>query len=163
MKVYQIDFSKLVVLLLPIRLRKSRIYAFLVAFTRPLVYLRSQLTTFRADANYRLTYNGQVRKLRKVLNDAFPEAEGSIDIEDGEAIGVWQYSWDEDYDPYRLYLLADDANPALFWDQDTILEGLSNFVVKVPASLNTVNNTAKLRALLNYYKLVSKSYSIVYE
>ena len=161
MRLYQTDLYAVAKLLLPTFLRQTKIVALLTAMIVPFAYIQALLVAFRTDSLYRLNRNGQVCYLRATLNDAFPDANGDIKIEDGVITGVWQYAWEEDYDPYRNYLLIDGVN-SVFWAKETIAEGLSNFIVKVPASLRSVNNEAKLRGLINYYKLVSKSYSIIY-
>lgn len=158
---YTVNFKKLVVLLLPTFLRQSTIVALLQVYVGGLITVYNRFITNRTNNLYKLKITGQVCYLRKMLNDAFPAGGGHITIEDGIAVGVWQYAYDENYDPYRKHLLIEDAG-TLFWDEHTISEGLSNFIVKVPASLNTVNNEARMRSLLNYYKLLSKSYTIVY-
>jgi hypothetical protein len=157
---YIVNFKKLVVLLLPVSLRQSSIVALLQVSVCGLITVYNNFITNRTNNLYKLNINGQVCHLRKMLNDAFPAGGGLITIEDGVAKGVWQYAYDQDYDPYRKYLLASDTT--LLWDKSSISEGLSNFIVNVPIALQSVNNEARMRSLLNYYKLLSKSYSIVY-
>ena len=158
---YTVNFKKLVVLLLPTFLRQSTIVALLQVYVGGLITVYNRFITNRTNNLYKLKITGQVCYLRKMLNDAFPAANGHISIEDGVATGTWRYAWNANYEPYHKYLLIEDSG-TLFWDEHTISEGLSNFIVKVPASLNTVNNEARMRSLLNYYKLLSKSYTIVY-
>jgi hypothetical protein len=107
--------------------------------------------------------NGQVCYLRHLLNGAFPSADGRIRIEDGQAIGQWRFAWDECFDPYASYLLINETG-TLFWDTDTILEGVNNFRVILPAVfMENKNDVDKIKSLINEYKLLSKSYSINYE
>jgi len=157
---YIVNFKKLVVLLLPVALRQSTIVALLQVSVSGLTTVYNQFITNRANNLYKLKITGQVCYLRKMLNDAFPEGGGVITIDDGVAVGEWQFAWDEDYDPYRKYLLASDDT--FLWDTNSISEGLANFIVKVPIALQSVNNEARMRSLLNYYKLISKSYTIIY-
>ena len=163
MKLFEIDYKRLIVLLLPTFLRKETTVTFLRIMTLPVVSLYNQFTTNRNANLYRLQNNGQVCYLRRLLNDAFPEANGKIQIKDGTATGNWLYAWDKDYDPYNYYLLIADSG-TMFWNKDTILEGVSNFTVVVPASFaGKTNDIAKIISLVNEYKLLSKSYNIVYE
>ncbi|MDR0834612.1 MAG: hypothetical protein LBN93_10605 [Candidatus Symbiothrix sp.] len=161
MKLFQIDYKKLVLLLLPTMLRREVVYAFLKAMTAPVISLYNQFTSNRDNNLYRLQISGQVCYLRRLLNDAFPSANGNIRIEEGSTSGNWQYAYDEDYDPYQKYLLIEGGT--LFWDKSTIIEGVSGFTVYVPVAVYDVNNDAKIRSLLNAYKLLSKHYTIIYE
>lgn len=161
MRLYQTDLYAVSKLLLPTFLRQSRIMALFAVMVAPFAYIQALLVAFRTDSLYRLNRNGQVCYLRATLNDAFPDVDGAITIEDGIITGVWRYAWEQDYDPYRNYLMIDGVT-SVFWGKSTIAEGLSNFIVKVPKALQSVNDEAKLRSIINYYKLISKSYSIIY-
>jgi hypothetical protein len=158
---YTVNFKKLVVLLLPTFLRDTVIVTLLQVFVGGIISVYNNFIANRAITLYRLKITGQVCYLRRMLNDAFPAGGGQITIEDGVATGVWRYAWDKDFDPYRKFLLLENSG-TLFWDKHTIAEGLSNFIVRVPIALQNINNEARMRSLLNYYKLISKSYTIVY-
>jgi hypothetical protein len=106
--------------------------------------------------------NGQVCYLRRVLNDALPEANNQISIDGGERLGEWLIVWDEDFDSYLHYTEITDSG-TMVWDESAISDNLNNFVVHVPRAVFNANNDAKIRALLNEYKLLSKSYTIIYE
>jgi hypothetical protein len=166
MRQYQVNFRRLVALLLPTFLRRDVISAFLNAAGSAISLTYNGFMTNRNNNLYRLKMNGQVCYLRRVLNDAFPEANNEIRIEDGGRSGGWVYAWDEDFDPSNEYTLAwnDGSDEAtLIWDQGAILEGVSGFIVYVPSLIYNINNDAKIRSLLNNYKLLSKSYTIIYE
>jgi len=162
MKLFHVDYKRLVVLLLPISLRQDVIVAFLRIMTSPIVTLFNDFSKNRNDNLFRLQKNGQVCYLRSVLNDAFPQANKQIRIEDEKQLGHWQFAWDENYDSYKNYLLISETG-TLFWDKSTIFEDVSGFVVYVPVAIYSADNDAKIRSLLNTYKLLSKSYTIVYE
>lgn len=147
-------------MLLPVSLRKSTVVALLQVSVGGLITVYNRFITNRTNNLYKLKITGQVCYLRRMLNDAFPAGGGLITVEDGSAVGVWQFAWDKDFDPYHKYLLADGNT--LLWDKSTILEGVTGFIVRVPSALKNVNNEAKMRSLLNYYKLISRSYTIIY-
>jgi hypothetical protein len=161
-KIFEINYKRLVLLLLPTFLRKELLVAFLHTATTPVAALYNLFLTKRQNNLYRLRMNGQVCYLRRVLNDAFPEANNAIRIEDGITTGRWLYAYDADNNPFINYLLITDDG-TVFCDKSTILEGVSGFTVVVPRALYNINNDAKLRSLLNAYKLLSKSYTIQYE
>jgi hypothetical protein len=157
---FQINYQKLVALLSPTFLRRDVIMAFLNALTAPVVSLYNLFEATRTKTLYQLRLNGQVCYLRKALNDAFVDANGQIRIED-VIRGTWTYAWDESF-PEKQLIIPEDGGISL-WDEDTILAQKHTFLVYVPASIENANNDAKLRSILNYYKLTSKSYKIIYE
>jgi hypothetical protein len=161
-KVFDINYKRLVLLLLPTFLRKEVLVAFLRAMTSPVEADYNLFLAHRKNNLYRLRMNGQVCYLRKVLNDAFPDAHGAIRIEDGTTVGHWLYAYDGDNNPYINYLPITDEG-TVFYDKSTILEGVSGFTVVAPHAIYSVNNDARLRSLLNIYKLLGKSYTINYE
>jgi hypothetical protein len=160
--IFEINYKRLALLLLPTFLRRDVIVAFLRAMTMPAVTLYDLFMSNRKNNLYKLKMNGQVCYLRRVLNDAFPSANGAIQIESSKSVGGWQYAWDKDYDPYLRYLLIADEG-TIFRDKSAILQSVNGFIVSVPRALHSVNNDAKLRSLLNAYKLLGKSYTIIYE
>ena len=160
MTMFQIDFKKLVLLLLPTFLRRERIVAFLNVLTAPVASLFNLFDANREGNLYRLRTNGQVCYLRRALNDAFPDAGGQIRIEDIRS-GNWVMALDESLTDDQLIVGA--AQPVIIWDADTIMKETDSFLVVVPAGVNNPNNDAKLRSILNLYKLTSKSYQIIYE
>jgi hypothetical protein len=161
-KIFEINYKRLTLLLLPTFLRRDVIVAFLHAMAVPAVSLYDLFIGNRKNNLYRLRMNGQVCYLRRLLNDAFPEAHGAIQIENSKSIGGWQFAWDKGYDPYLKYLLIPEEG-TVFLDKGAILQSVNGFIVAVPHRLQNVNNDAKLRSLLNTYKLLSKSYTIIYE
>lgn len=161
-RIFDIDYKRQVLLLLPTFLRKPVLWAFLRAAVAPVERNHDLFLKNRNDNLYKLRMNGQVCYLRRMLNDAFPDANGAIRIEDGNTVGHWLFAYDKDYDPYTNYLPITDEG-TIFYDKSTILEGVSGFTVVVPRALFNPNNDAKLRSLLNNYKLLSKSYIINYE
>ncbi|MDR2806268.1 MAG: hypothetical protein LBB85_11670 [Dysgonamonadaceae bacterium] len=163
MRVFEVDIRRLVVLLLPTMLRKEFSMLMLWSMTAPVVTLYDSFMRNRSGNLYRLKANGQVCYLRRTLNDAFPAANGKIKIYDGGVTGEWLYAWDEGYNSYNYYLLVPDDG-VMLWDGPSILSGKNHFVVVVPALLReNPDNITQLRAIVNSYKLLSKSYSIIYE
>jgi hypothetical protein len=161
-KIFDINYKRAVLLLLPTFLRREVLVAFLNAMTAPAVTLYNLFAVNRKNNLYRLRMNGQVCYLRRMLNDAFVEAKGAIQIDNSKSIGRWQFAWDKDYDPYMRYLLITDEG-TIFQDKSAIFQDVNGFIVSVPRALHNVNNDAKLRSLLNAYKLLGKSYTIIYE
>jgi hypothetical protein len=164
-KIFEINYKRLALLLLPTFLRRDVLVAFLRAMTAPVVTLYNLSVINRKNNLYRLRMNGQVCYLRKVLNDAFPYADGTIRIEDEKITGRWSYAWDID-NAKGAVLLAHDLSAGQvtkIWDREAIMDKVNNFVVVCPKKIHNDNNNIKIKSILNTYKLLSKSYRIIYE
>lgn len=81
---YNVDYNKLVILLLPTFLRKPKLIAFLRALITPLSNLHYQFLQHQRDDHYKLDHNWQVCYLEKVLNDRFDVSVKRIRIIEGE-------------------------------------------------------------------------------
>lgn len=159
MRLYQIDYKRLVVLLLPTFLRKPRIFAFLCALTFSVSELHSRFLRNR-DANLlRLKRNGQTCYLRGMLNDELDSGERRITITDGSEEGDWVFAYDEAA-PYPLLL---DAEGVMVYAEALIIANTAFFYVDVPWSESEKDKNNRLRNFLNEYKLLSKRYIIRYE
>jgi hypothetical protein len=164
-KIFEINYKRTVLLLLPTFLRREAPAAFLRAMTAPSVTLHNLFSVNRKNNLYRLQMNGQVCYLRKVLNDAFPDAGRAIRIEDEHITGRWAFFWDLENATGKVtpaYDLNTDKATKL-WDRDAIMDKVNNFVVVCPKKMQNYNNEVRLKSILNTYKLLSKSYRIVYE
>lgn len=155
---YRIDYSKLIRLLLPVRLRKLATIAFIRALTLPVSSLHASFMAYRNDANYKINHNSQVCYLQAVLNDNFDFVQRRIYITDSEILDWTRFLWKESEDkPIMLY---EDSyfmlNSENFIGADSI-----DFVVFVPSDLGLVlDDYNRMNAFLRYYKLAGKRYII---
>ena len=178
MKWFEIDYKRLVLLLLPTFLRRPRIYAFLTAMTFGVEELHRQFSRQR-DANLlRCRRNGQVCYLRALLNDELDPVQRRITLEDASQPGNWLMIFDESTS-YQTLIRSEPgtdsnfipisnpiSNPGaavhILYDEAAILENTSFFTVTVPWNVQMEDSTNRLRSLLNEYKLLSKTYIINY-
>lgn len=157
MRLYQIDYKKLVALLLPTMLRKPLILVLLQCATRGIGRKHSEFLSTRDDNLYRIGHTGQVCYLRTVLNDAFPERSCDFAIEDSSATSEWVYAMDEEVHPNnQLQITA--AEPFVYlWSEDYVLLETTPFLVKCPPEVFTDSDGMdRVRHLVNNYKLLSK-------
>lgn len=159
MKLYQIDYKRLVLLLLPTFLRKPRLFAFLCALTFGISELHTKFMKNRDRNLLRIKRNGQVCYLRGMLNEELDPDSRRIRIEDSEAEGNWVFAMDEE-EAYQLLV----TNPGiLVYSENLIIENTAFFYVSVPWNSGDTNLNNRLRNYLNEYKLLSKKYIIHYE
>lgn len=164
---FQIDFKRLVLQLLPTFYRQPLIFGMLRAALVGLEAVYNSFTKVRASHNYRLTHNGQVCYLRAVLNDAFQSANGTkFEILTIERDGDWLYAITEKGECLTVATSEDAFNEkGEYQDNHMAVPVLSNeamltaqqnsFLVAVPADL-WQSNLADIKALVDKYKLISK-------
>lgn len=155
----KIDMWRLSVLLTPICLRKPLFVTLLKSVTQPLMILHSQWYRYRDDVNYRILHNGQVCHLEGMLNDAFDVDQRRIYIMDAEIAELDQFLWLESADrPVMLGVFMLEGEGYLG-------TGGKDFVVVLPIGMHPLdsNELTRMQALINYYKLAGKKYSILYK
>ena len=100
---------------------------------------------------YNLEHNSQVRYLRKALNDEFDKVVRGINIEDGKQNA-------------RIYIYPRSANKPLYlgkiflYQRGSYIDGGVDFIVVLPRDLEY--DKYKLEALVNFYKLAGKRWTI---
>lgn len=161
-KVFEVDFNRLAVLLLPTRLRQSRMIAWVKVLVSPIVSLHYKFQQKRANDLYKLAHNGQVCYLRKALNDEFDPIERRIKITDGNR-----------YTPQYIYTEAEQKPKYLgtMYLRDNSVYGDTgvDFMVLLPFDVWNTQKTEitigeyrfyDVEALVNFYRLASKRYKI---
>ena len=157
MKLFPINLHKLGVALLPVLMRSASMVEFYRILLKGFEAKQDGFFNKRTKTLYNLTHNGQVCKLRAVLNDAFPTRDKTFLIEDviGTS-GEWLYAKDEDEENrYEQLFIPDEPDYKIVYDEERMTK-FADFVVKIPSSLQSVDNMNLIRALVNAYKLTSK-------
>ena len=164
--IYKLNFARLAVLLLPSILRKPVFTSFLRAMYAQLDF--SSFADFRENKNYRLTHNGQVCYLRKMLNDRFDPNVGErpedkrrrIEIGDGEEMQPTFVYWREKQQ-FVGVPIRDNSALVVSW-RGTVASGGYDFTVRVPQEVyDDTEKMAIMPPLIYEYKLASKQFSIV--
>ena len=148
---YNLNIDKLLVLLTPTFLRKAKLIAWLRTLAMPLNKLLDDFKVHRERDLYNLAHNSQVCCLRKALNDEFDPQLRRIKIEDGRQ-------------KQRLYIYPRSANRPLYigkvflYQRGDYSDGGVDFVVVLPRGLEY--DKYRLEALVNFYKLAGKRWTI---
>lgn len=157
---FEINFNKVVVWLLPTFMRVPFWVNYFIAVVSPFVKIYNAFTTKRAETIYKLNHNSQVCYLEGALNDTFDPIERLIYLQDAggyEAIGV-----NRDSDLQDLAIQSDALPSDFMLHNDSAYNGGSyDFVVVLPYQLSS-SMIYRLKALVNYYKLAGKRYDIIY-
>lgn len=147
MSKYDLNFRKLIVQLLPIRLR-GNLVDFIEMLIKPLKRHFYQFSVFKDKEKQALTYNAQMPMLQKLLNDTLVTSDIYIEDAPYNAVdGVWENA---EYKPKEIG----------FWGllgKDEI--GYNGFVVYVPSGV--AGKTNIIKALVDRYKLAGTTYRIV--
>lgn len=144
-----ISFNTLIELLLPSFLRKSRIIAILQSAVKP-------VDTLYQDTLYKMQHNSQVIYLEKMLNEYFEvsgyspnnhELSKTVFISDAPESGKVYYYQEAENLPLYHGIVYDTTNTVNY-----------KFIVNIPDTYVFVE--AKLRAVIDFYKLAGKKYII---
>lgn len=166
--VYQIAWVRFIDDLLLISLRKAVIRYWLRALIQPIRQLHQQFLTYRSHCLYRIKHNSQIAFMEAVLNDKFDSLFRRIrilNVEFKEA--VYFYEPEENREVY--FYEPEDEKPVYFYEDDDLSGDGVDFVVCVPPSLQPFTEAAenalltRMRGQIDYYKLYSKNYKIVWE
>lgn len=159
-----IDYKKLAVLLLPTFLRKPLMVALSRVLAVPLDNLNRLFCTKRKDHLYDLDHNGQVCRLKHALDDlyGFNYSDG-FEIEDINALGDFIFVWDETVwlqETGRVWMLADEPDYTMVYDEESINTETNTFVVFCPAQITFDGNRPADPSVIDTverYRLVSRT------
>ncbi len=161
MGLFDVDYDFLNWTYLPVRRRVADTVAWLRALTSPVRRLNTRFRALRVETLYFLAHNGQVCYLEAALNDVFDAEERRIFISDPEYRDpVYLFRTNEERPVYlslssELPVVGYDAPRYLYLNSELYNGSGVQFIVNVPAAVTY--NEARLRALVNKYRLASKS------
>lgn len=148
---FNIDIDRLIILLTPTFLRSAVLLAWLKALCEPLYFVQDLFLENCKNNLYNLAHNGQVCKLRAVLNDRFDISQRRIYINDGNK-------------QQRQYIYTQGEQKPKFlgtiflYDNSEYDDAGIDFIVWLPSDLQY--NEFEMTALIDFYKLASKRYKI---
>ncbi len=160
--VYIVDFSALIKLVLPTFLRQVKRLAYLNSLLKPLKEHYNGFVTYKDDAIYRVSHNGSITLLQKVLNDAFDDTERRIyirNVQRNDSLRIYTEAASKEV---GVYTPAKKALRSSFsFDTETV-----DFIVHIPIEYQDANELLlnkfllKVRSQVDYYKLFAKKYKI---
>lgn len=163
-KIYNIDFTKLVVWLIPPRLRVQFWIDWGKALVSPISSLYNKWKTYYNDVAYRLDITGQVCKLESALNDAFDNIERRITITDTLEKEVLLIHTDEAQKPLIIQTdsyVQTNGGAVIIYTNSAYANSGYDFNINIPFTL-TKQDEIRLKSILGTYKLPSKRYKILY-
>lgn len=154
---FDINHILLLLQLLPIEFRTSKTKDYLTAAVKPLTEVWEDFIQFRDDIDYDLKFNGQVIYLEHVLNDQFDPVDRLIEITDAANVDYEFVFTNAESVPLYVYTSGETSPDQVYLRTDNELISQSQFVVNIP---NTGIDQNALKALIDKYRLASKSYII---
>lgn len=156
--IYRVNMKRLVLLALPTWLRRPLVSALLFAGVTPIARALQELRNFRTESRYRITHNGQVCKLRGVLNDEFDPYLRRIRVEDySEPSGMCVY----ERECRQWIMVGRTASENVRLERRGFAgTGQYDFRVEVPEEYADNETIVRLRGTIDLYKLAGKRYEI---
>jgi len=159
--VFNINYDRLIQLLLPVHLRGQRMILFLKAMIRPLLTLYYDFIAYRTTTLRTISHTGQVMYLEQLLNDLYsPNARGIeiIDSTDSHWAPVI-FNYAEGQIPVYLYNNNESETPVTLYNQ-TEYNYINDFIVRVPNGI--VASGEDMRAIIDHYRQAGKRYILQY-
>ncbi len=154
---YDVNYDRLVWQLLPVRLRKVVTYAWLKVLVAPVKYMQGLFLAFRRGNLYKLQHNGQVCYLEAVLNDSFDPIARRIYISDPPYVDPKYIYRENELKPLPVYRIS-EALPVYIYASSELFTESTAFIVNVPSAVSF--DPARMKALIDLYKLVGRIYTI---
>lgn len=155
--IFNIDYVKLVNWLVPARIRKAILLAYLNVMVSGVVYLYQDFTRFRKAKLYQLMITPQVCYLEMLLRDRYDNVLRRIWIDDGiDKPPFYIYVHDE-LKPRFIYRTS-EAKPRFIYTagESGLLQ--DDFIIHVPADVRF--EMAEMRSLVKNYKLAGTRFKI---
>lgn len=148
---FEIDFKRLVALLLPMSLRRPLIFGVLRAGVSGVERVYKVFMAARKEHNFRLTHNGQVCYLRGVLNYCFGSG---FKIGNIKREGDWLYAVTEAGEDITLATTEEGKGVPVLYSEQMLNAAQNDFVIFVPDTYWA--RLEEIKAMVGRYKLVTK-------
>lgn len=148
---FEMDFKRLVALLLPMSLRRPLIFGMLRAGVSGVERVYKDFMGRRKEHNFRLTHNGQVCYLRGVLNYYFGPG---FKIGNIKQEGEWLYAVTEAGENITLAVSEEGKGVPVLYSEQMLNAAQNDFVVFVPDRYWP--RLEEIKAMVENYKLVTK-------
>lgn len=168
MNLYTVDWTALANALLLPSIRKPNIKLLLMAFLQPIMMLHLEFLSYRSGMLYKVRHNSQICSMEAVLNDMFdPNMRRIRIINVSFKEAIYFYEPEERREVYHYEIT--DNKPVYYRELEELAGEGDDFIVCVPPSLRPLSQvsetayTTRMSGQIDFYKLYSKNYSIVWE
>jgi len=156
-KLYDINYEKVTTWMVPARIRRSKLVAFLKVMISGVVFLYQDFLRFRRAKLYELMITPQVCYLERLLNDRYDFTARRIRIVDGlDKPPFYIYQHDELKPKYIRK--ASEGQPQWIYTKGESGQLQDDFIVLVPQDIKF--ELAEMRSLVKVYKLAGTRFKI---
>lgn len=155
--IYNINWKRLVVWLLPTLLRRPFLVKWLMVLITPVIKLHNQFTAFRKAVIYRLLITPQIPFLEKALNDRWDSTQRRIYITDPPRKPPRFIYQKAEQKPLFIYRKSEGKPTFIYTKAERNGIGV-DFIINVTSAVSF--NTNEMIAFVNQFKLASKRYKI---
>lgn len=153
---FNINTDRLIEMLLSPRLIASAFLCMLKSILQPVKSLVLSINSYRTATELKLSFNGQVCSLERLLNDRFDPTERNIYITDAESIHPLIAYPSEDVD--RRIIITD--SPVIAYNESVIGDNMNKFIVNIQDSNELRAIESQIIATVQLYKLSGKVFII---
>lgn len=157
----KVDFKANFQYLIPLQVRGAKFVAWLGSMLAPLQSLNATFKAWGDGQRYNLQFTGQVVYLERILNDLFDNSLRRIYIADPAGqYAVTTFLWNriEAQATTYFYNKAEAATAPTVRNRSEVFVALTDFVVKIPASLNVTLTKNQMKKIINRYRQAGKQY-----
>lgn len=160
---FELNIGRLIEMLLPELLRKSRHLAWLNSLLKPLKETHEAFVLYRHEFNKSLRYNGQVIILENLLNNIFDSQDRGIVVKTNPSGVAQVYLFNKnDNQPVYVAKKSEDQPVYIYQKNENILQ-VWDFEVIVPDGILTSEQESQLKSIVNKYKLDGKRPQFLYQ
>lgn len=168
-RIYNLNISKLALLLTPTFLRKERFTAWIRCLIAPLNFVHEKFLKHRTEDLYKLEHTAQVISLEKVLNDRFDISERRIEVGDIERKEPFYIYSEREIKPKYIHSEQENKGKVYLYSEAVSKANKYDFIVWLPYNIWMREGTEvafwkfrfyEMEALIDFYKLAGKRYVI---
>lgn len=155
---WRFDADKFTIQQLPPLLRRKGIYSLIRSLLVGINWIYDRFLAYREDVSGKLSGNGFVANLEKLLNEKLGVASGTILIVDYVTDNVYLHFYEEVAE--KVYMSFADEGNQLILSSDAPGNLTGGFKVMIPMQLYSAENLATIRQWVDYYKYAGTLYKI---
>jgi len=162
---YNIDFVRLCITLIPVRMRGGLLKLFIECFSQELDTMHKEFTAWRNDFFNKLVKTSTVSDLETVLNHLYDPDQCRIKIVDGENTNYHVLLYQRRF--YEAGLVEPCITPVMIYKRNHGIDGVGiDFYIKVPLAIYRAYTTDEafrkdFDEKVSAYKPAGKNYKVV--
>lgn len=159
-KIYQLNFRRLILQLMPVRLRMPKLTSLFLSLTSPVGVLYAQFVGFKKEVEYQITVTPQVCYLVKMLNDQFDYSLRRIIIRDPQYFDTLQVYTRAEQRIRPLYTRPEAQKLVPYKSAEGSVAG-EDFIIVLPLGFSV--DIEAISSKIKKHCLPTKKFTITYE